>query len=192
MFKRSSTARAIYELRTYKLLPANYPQYLAATAASFHLRTKHSKLVGFWATEIGGVNEVVHIWQYDNLQARKRVRDALAADAEWMTYVVAIRPWLQLQQNELMVPFDEEQFESTDGHFYLLERGVAPLVAQPSQKKLLGSWGITIGEREKPTVQLFSSANLDDLVPPVGRNDGSSSKLLYPVPWSKALGTIWN
>lgn len=28
------------------------------------LRTAHSKLIGYWNTDLGGVNEVVHIWEY--------------------------------------------------------------------------------------------------------------------------------
>ena len=30
-----------------------------------HLRTKHSKLIGYWISEIGGgIHEVIHIWEY--------------------------------------------------------------------------------------------------------------------------------
>lgn len=39
-------------------------EYLDLTAKEFHLRTAHSKLVGFWTSEIGGLNEVVHLWEY--------------------------------------------------------------------------------------------------------------------------------
>ena len=30
----------------------------------FHLRTQHSVLLGYWTTELGGLNQVVHLWQY--------------------------------------------------------------------------------------------------------------------------------
>lgn len=39
-------------------------EYLDLTAKKFHLRTAHSKLVGFWTSEIGGLNQAVHIWEY--------------------------------------------------------------------------------------------------------------------------------
>ncbi len=33
------------------------------------LRTAHSKLIGYWNTDLGGVNEVVHIWEYGVLNS---------------------------------------------------------------------------------------------------------------------------
>lgn len=45
-----------YELRTYTLNPADYPAFLALTNEKIHMRLKHSKLVGYWTTELGGVN----------------------------------------------------------------------------------------------------------------------------------------
>lgn len=54
----------MYELRTYAVNPANFGEFLKLTSEKFHLRTAHSRLIGYWATELGGVNEVVHIWEY--------------------------------------------------------------------------------------------------------------------------------
>ena len=31
---------------------------------NIHIRTAHSKLVGFWITEMGGINEVYHLWEF--------------------------------------------------------------------------------------------------------------------------------
>ena len=39
-------------------------EYLALTAEKFHLRTIHSVLHGYWTVELGGVNQVVHLWEY--------------------------------------------------------------------------------------------------------------------------------
>ncbi len=35
----------------------------------YMLRTAHSKLIGYWSTDLGGVNEVVHIWEYGEGQS---------------------------------------------------------------------------------------------------------------------------
>ena len=40
----------------------------------FHLRTQHSVLLGYWTTELGGLNQVVHLWQYG--QYHTILRDA--------------------------------------------------------------------------------------------------------------------
>jgi hypothetical protein len=44
------------------------------------LREKHSKLGAFWHTEFGPLNQVIHVYPYDDLQHRTAVRAALAQD----------------------------------------------------------------------------------------------------------------
>jgi len=44
------------------------------------LREKHSKLGAFWHTEFGPLNQVVHVYPYDDLRHRTAVRAALAQD----------------------------------------------------------------------------------------------------------------
>jgi hypothetical protein len=58
------TPTKIYELRTYAIWPQNVKDFLNLTSEEFHLRTSQSKLIGYWTSELGGLNEVVHIWEY--------------------------------------------------------------------------------------------------------------------------------
>ena len=44
------------------------------------LREKHSKLGAFWHTEFGPLNQVIHVYPYDDLQQRTAVRAAMAQD----------------------------------------------------------------------------------------------------------------
>ncbi len=44
--------------------PQYYGEFLKLTNENIGMRTKYSKLLGYWATELGGINEVVHIWEY--------------------------------------------------------------------------------------------------------------------------------
>ena len=37
----------------------------------FHLRTQHSVLLGYWTTELGGLNQVVHLWQYGQYHTKR-------------------------------------------------------------------------------------------------------------------------
>ena len=48
-------------------------EYLTLTAEKFHLRTAHSILHGYWTVELGGVNQVVHLWEYGNKSVSKYV-----------------------------------------------------------------------------------------------------------------------
>jgi hypothetical protein len=47
------------------------------------LREKHSKLGAFWHTEFGPLNQVIHVYPYDDLRHRTTVRAALAQDTAW-------------------------------------------------------------------------------------------------------------
>lgn len=56
--------KKIYELRTYAIRPDKFGEYLKLMEENIGLRTAHSKLLGFWITELGGMNEVNHLWEY--------------------------------------------------------------------------------------------------------------------------------
>lgn len=98
----------LHELRTYTIQPAKFAQYLQLTArVGISLRTKHSKLLGYWTTETGELNQVVHLWEYNDHDHRARVRAALAKDRAWQTrYVARVRPMLQRQHAWILTPLD--------------------------------------------------------------------------------------
>lgn len=58
--------KKIYELRTYAIRPDKFGEYLKIMEDNIHLRTAHSKLIGFWISDLGGINEVNHLWEYGN------------------------------------------------------------------------------------------------------------------------------
>ncbi|XP_023230946.1 protein NipSnap homolog 3B-like [Centruroides sculpturatus] len=74
------------------------------TEELMHLRTSHSKLAGFWTSELGGMNEVVHIWEYDNYAHRTKVRKALAEDEKWQNeFIKKAAPMWMDQKNSIMM-----------------------------------------------------------------------------------------
>ena len=73
----------IYEMRTYTLKPGSVPQWEANFAAGLPSRTKYSELGGLWHTEIGPLNQVVHIWPYDDLNQRADVRAKSSQEPNW-------------------------------------------------------------------------------------------------------------
>lgn len=70
----------IYEIRTYNLKPGAVGEYEARFGEAYAARAKYSPLYGFWHTEIGPLNQVIHIWPYESLQQRAEVRAAAAKD----------------------------------------------------------------------------------------------------------------
>jgi hypothetical protein len=70
----------IYEIRTYLLKPGAVAEYEGRFAEVYPVREKYSKLGGFWHTEIGPLNQVIHIWPYRSMQHRAEVRAAASKD----------------------------------------------------------------------------------------------------------------
>jgi hypothetical protein len=51
----------IHEIRTYDLVPRGVPEFLEKTGAMAAERVKVTPLGGFFYTEVGALNQVVHI-----------------------------------------------------------------------------------------------------------------------------------
>jgi hypothetical protein len=73
-------APMFYEVRTYTLRPGTVATFEERFAKRLPLREHHSKLGAFWHTEFGPLNQVIHVYPYDDLQQRTAVRAALAND----------------------------------------------------------------------------------------------------------------
>jgi|SRR5579871_3339497 len=71
----------IYEIRTYTLKAGTVGEYEGRFGEAYPVRAKYSPLYGFWHTEIGPLNQLVHIWAYESLQQRADIRAAAAKDA---------------------------------------------------------------------------------------------------------------
>ena len=52
----------IYEVRTYTLKPGSVAKFEENFATALPHREKYSKLGAFWHTEIGPLNQVIHVW----------------------------------------------------------------------------------------------------------------------------------
>ena len=64
----------IVEMRTYTLLPGTTPQFEERFGAALPARAKLSPLAAFWHTEVGPLNQVIHVWPYEDLEQRTQVR----------------------------------------------------------------------------------------------------------------------
>ncbi len=61
-------------------------------------------LVGFWTTEIGGLNKAIHIWGYNDLDERLKKRKALAEHPDWPNYLSVALPLIVEQENRVLTP----------------------------------------------------------------------------------------
>ena len=65
---------SIYEFRTYTLKPGTVAQAEKNFGEALPERIKVSPLAAFWHTEIGPLNQIIHVWEYENLQHRADLR----------------------------------------------------------------------------------------------------------------------
>jgi hypothetical protein len=67
------------------------------------VQLKHlPNMVGYYVTEVGELNKVIHLWAYDDLNERDRRRAAMQADPEWQAYLVKNRPFMLSQETRIM------------------------------------------------------------------------------------------
>ena len=60
----------IIEMRTYTLQPGTLAEVEKRFAEALPGREKHSKLAAFWHTEIGPLNQIIHVWAYESFEHR--------------------------------------------------------------------------------------------------------------------------
>lgn len=93
----------IYEIRTYRLRNGAVPEYLRAVEDGIAIQRRHlGTLVGYYFSEVGPLNEIVHVWAYAGLDDRERRRAALGADPEWQAFLPRIRDLIVSGDNKIM------------------------------------------------------------------------------------------
>lgn len=98
------TSRPVYELRIYRIKPEFYKDFQALITKHWSIRTAHSKSVGVFTTDIGGVAEVVQIWEYESLNQRAAARKILAEDEKWAkNFLPTFFPQAIKMNNALMI-----------------------------------------------------------------------------------------
>lgn len=96
----------IVEQRTYTLAVGNVPKYLAMyQAEGIDIQTRIlGNMVGYFSTEVGPLNQIIHLWGYDSFEDRMQKRAELGADPGWQAYVAKLRPLILKQENKILIP----------------------------------------------------------------------------------------
>ena len=83
----------IVEMRTYTVKPQRTHDFLALyERAALPIQKKHlGNLVGFFVSEIGDLNQVVHLWGYESLGERERRRAEMMNDPGWPIYLSELK-----------------------------------------------------------------------------------------------------
>lgn len=98
----------IVDHRTYTLHPLKLQPWLDLyeTYALPVQKRYLGELIGFFVTEIGTLNQVVHLWSFASLDDRQRRRAEMAKDPAWQDFLKrnAELAALAHQENKILVP----------------------------------------------------------------------------------------
>ncbi|MBV8889874.1 MAG: NIPSNAP family protein [Alphaproteobacteria bacterium] len=91
----------LYEIRTYTMLPGAAPTVIEKWAERIEGRLKYSPLAFCGHTELGGLNQWIHVWAYKDAAERFSVRDKARESGAWPP---ATRGQFVQQENMLVIP----------------------------------------------------------------------------------------
>ena len=99
----------IYDMRTYDLNPGALQTYMdAVREVALPLREDYGiKLAGWYYTDIGKLNRVVHIWAYRDYTHFDQARQAVRSDSRWVDeYLPRVKGLVVRQQDQIMLASD--------------------------------------------------------------------------------------
>jgi hypothetical protein len=154
----------IYELRTYTVRPGTVGDMVkAASTVSRDIRKDdYGKLEGYWSTEIGPLNQVLHMWSYRDFEERAKLRAELSKNPRWGgEYLPLIRPMLMRQDVRLLNALRAPVAPASTGNIYefrnyrakpagaakqWLDAFTAVLPAREKYSKIVGLWQTEAGQ----------------------------------------------
>lgn len=86
-FKAPEGEGHIYEFRYYRTKVGSAPIWLGHYKDVLPAREKYSPNVGVWHTQAPQPNEVCHMWVYDDLVQRSKVRAEMSQDPAWKDFL---------------------------------------------------------------------------------------------------------
>jgi hypothetical protein len=91
----------IHELRIYTVRQGSLPEMIknSATISRDIRGDNYGKLEGYWFTDIGPLNRVVHLWTYTDLNERARLRAELAKNERWVKEYQPLNKDIMLRQD---------------------------------------------------------------------------------------------
>jgi hypothetical protein len=152
----------IIEVRTYQLKPGAVAEVEKRFGEKLPEREKLSKLTALWHTEVGALNEITHIWTYDNFEQRVAIRAEAVKTKVWPP---AIGEFIVSMQSEIFIPapFSPSLEPKTVGPLFeirsytlapgalpgMMERWAAKIDERVKLSPLVGAWYSELGGLNK-------------------------------------------
>lgn len=96
----------LVELREYSLPPGAAKPFLSIYEARGWPIQSHilGTCLGWYSTDVGDVNGLVHLWAYADAQDRDTRRQRLSENPSWNSFLAEVRPYLVSMRSRLLRP----------------------------------------------------------------------------------------
>jgi len=94
----------IYDLRTYTLLPGKVAEAMALYQAEGwpELSKWKQNLIGYFVSDIGSLNQVVHLWRFESHDASEHQWATIRASPAFAVFIAKLRPMMLSQENKIL------------------------------------------------------------------------------------------
>jgi hypothetical protein len=106
----------IVEMRTYTLHAGQQAAFLGLMEREGIAIERRilGRMLGFYTSDVGTLNQVVHLWGYESYEDRGARRARLAADAGWTGFVPKVLPMIRDMENRILTPAPFAPVEDLD------------------------------------------------------------------------------
>lgn len=108
----------IIEERIYRCKPAKVPEFFRIYEQEV-MRIQLpilGRMVGYFTTECGPLNQIVHMWAFDDFADREIRRSRLAANEDWQRVSTKLHPLIETMENKILIPAPFSALGGKDGH----------------------------------------------------------------------------
>ena len=94
------------EERIYTVQPGKAPEFLKLyeqEGMAIQLRYLPA-MVGYYTSDIGTLNLIVHMWAFEDLNQRVERRTRMFADPDWNNYLKKLMPLILHQESRILKP----------------------------------------------------------------------------------------
>ena len=96
----------IIEHRTYKIKPGKLNALMdlyEKEGMEVHKKILGNQ-IGYFYTEIGPLNEIVHLYGYESLDDRARRRKELSENTTWQKFISQAISFIEYQESKILLP----------------------------------------------------------------------------------------
>ena len=142
----------IFEMRTYLMKPGSIPEVEKRWGAGIDARAKLSRFGGLWRSEVGTLNQIIHVWPYKDLNERGAIRAKAVETGVWP---VKIQEFILEMESKILhpAPFSPAFDPGQHGGIYEFR---CYTYGPGSIPKVIESWGNRIKQRTALSPLIFA------------------------------------